>query len=48
MISYRYTPGDLRRSSTLPCFRVLAGLKGPSKSSVLLLTVAAAAGFTVR
>lgn len=34
-------PGALRRSSTLPCFRVLAGLKGPSKSSVLLL----AAGF---
>lgn len=30
-------PGALRRSSTLPCFRVLAGLKGPSKSSVLLL-----------
>lgn len=32
-------PGALRRSSTLPCFRVLAGLKGPSKSSVLLLVV---------
>lgn len=32
-------PGALRRSSTLPCFRVLAGLKGPSKSSVLLLGV---------
>jgi len=30
-------PGALRRSSTLPCFRVLAGLKGPSNSSVLLL-----------
>lgn len=30
-------PGALRRSSTLPCFRVLAGLKGPSKSSMLLL-----------
>lgn len=35
-------PGALRRSSTLPCFRTLAGFKGPSKSSVLLL----AAGFT--
>lgn len=35
-------PGALRRSRTLPCFRVLAGLKGPSKSSVLLF----AAGFT--
>lgn len=35
-------PGALRRSSTLPCFRVLAGLKGPSNSSVLLLV----AGFT--
>lgn len=32
-------PGALRRSSTLPCFRDLAGLKGPSKSSVLLLVV---------
>lgn len=30
-------PGALRRSSTLPCLRVLAGLKGPSNSSVLLL-----------
>lgn len=30
-------PGAFRRSRTLPCFRVLAGLKGPSKSSVLLL-----------
>lgn len=36
-------PGALRRSSTLPCFRVLAGLNAPSKSSVLLL----AAGFAV-
>lgn len=36
-------PGALRRSSTLPCFSVLAGLKGPSKSSVLLLV----AGFAV-
>lgn len=35
-------PGSLRRSSTLPCFRVLAGLKGPSNSSVLLF----ATGFT--
>lgn len=35
-------PGSLRRSSTLPCFRVLAGLKGPSNSSVLLFV----AGFT--
>lgn len=35
-------PGALRRSSTLPCFRVLAGLKGPSKSSVLRFV----AGFT--
>lgn len=32
-------PGALRRSSTLPCLRTLAGLKGPSKSSVLLLVV---------
>lgn len=32
----------LSRSSTLPCFRVLAGLNGPSNSSVLLLV----AGFT--
>lgn len=30
-------PGALRRSNTLPCFRALAGLNGPSKSSVLLL-----------
>lgn len=30
----------MRRSSTLPCFRVLAGLKGPSKSSVLLFVAA--------
>lgn len=36
-------PGALRRSSTLPCFRVLAGLNAPSNSSVLLL----AAGFAV-
>lgn len=36
-------PGALRRSSTLPCFRVLAGLKGPSNSSVLLPV----AGFAV-
>lgn len=36
-------PGALRRSSTLPCFRVFAGLNAPSKSSVLLL----AAGFAV-
>lgn len=36
-------PGALRRSSTLPCFRVLAGLKGPSKSSVLLLVAGFAA-----
>lgn len=35
-------PGSLRRSSTLPCFRVLAGLKGPSNSSVLLFVT----GFT--
>lgn len=35
-------PGSFRRSSTLPCFRVLAGLKGPSNSSVLLF----ASGFT--
>lgn len=35
-------PGSLSRSSTLPCFRVLAGLKGPSNSSVLLLVT----GFT--
>lgn len=35
-------PGSFRRSSTLPCFRVLAGLKGPSKSSVLLFVT----GFT--
>lgn len=34
--------GFLRRSSTLPCFRVLAGLKGPSNSSVLLFVT----GFT--
>lgn len=34
----------MRRSSTLPCFRDLAGLKGPSKSSVLLLV----ADFTVK
>lgn len=30
-------PGVLRRSNTLPCFRVLAGLKRPSETSVLLL-----------
>lgn len=35
-------PGSFRRSSTLPCFSVLAGLKGPSKSSVLLFVT----GFT--
>lgn len=35
-------PGSLRRSRTLPCFRVLAGLKGPSNSSVLLFVT----GFT--
>lgn len=35
-------PGSLRRSSTLPCLRVLAGLKGPSNSSVLLFVT----GFT--
>lgn len=32
-------PGALRRSSTLPCFKTLAGLKGPSNSSVLSLEV---------
>lgn len=32
-------PGDLRRSSTLPCFRLLAGLNGPANSSVPLLLV---------
>lgn len=32
-------PGSLRSSSTLPCFRTLAGLNGPSISSVLLLVV---------
>lgn len=35
-------PGSLRRSRTLPCFRVLAGLKGPSNSSVILFVT----GFT--
>lgn len=30
----------MRRSRTLPCFKVLAGLKGPSKSSVLSFTAA--------
>lgn len=30
----------MRRSRTLPCFKVLAGLKGPSKSSVLFFTAA--------
>lgn len=34
--------GFLRRSSTLPCFRVLAGLKGPSNSSLLVFVT----GFT--
>lgn len=28
-------PGDFRRSSTLPCFKVLAGLKGPENSSLV-------------
>lgn len=37
-------PGALRRSRTLPCLRVLAGLKGPSNSSVLLLDPAAVMG----
>lgn len=37
------SPGALSRSSTLPCFSVLAGLNGPSNSSVLLVAV----GFTV-
>lgn len=36
-------PGDLRSCSTLPCLRVAAGLKGPSKSSVLLLVAGFAA-----
>lgn len=35
-------PGSLSRSNTLPCFRVLAGLKGPSNSSALLFVT----GFT--
>lgn len=35
-------PGSFRRSSTLPCFKVLAGLNGPSNSSVLLFVT----GFT--
>lgn len=35
-------PGSFRRSSTLPCFKVLAGLNGPSNSSVLLFVI----GFT--
>lgn len=30
-------PGPLRISRTLPCFKALAGLKGPSKSSLLSL-----------
>lgn len=36
-------PGPLRISRTLPCFKVLAGLKGPSNSSLLTLAV-----FTVK
>lgn len=40
-------PGALRRSSTLPCFRVLAGLKGPSKSTVPLLAAGLAAAIVV-
>lgn len=35
-------PGSFRRSRTLPCFKVLAGLNGPSNSSVLLFVT----GFT--
>lgn len=35
-------PGSLRRSRTLPCFKVLAGLNGPSNSSVILFVT----GFT--
>lgn len=35
-------PGSFRRSSTLPCFKVLAGLNGPSNSSVILFVT----GFT--
>lgn len=37
----------MRRSSTLPCFRVLAGLNGPSKSTGLLLAAGLAAAAIV-
>lgn len=39
-------PGALRISSTLPCLRVLAGLKGPSNSS--LVSVSTVLFFTAR
>lgn len=37
----------MRRSSTLPCFRVLAGLKGPSKSTGPLLAAGLAAAAAI-